>query len=116
MAGRLDSDNMRWTAMAIRIQREVGGNLAEVLRTTAHTMRDREALQRQVSALSAEGKLSAYILIAMPIGIGLYMLKINYDYIALLWSNMIGIAMLGFGLLSMAVGIVWLRKIVVVEV
>ena len=55
---------MRWTVMAIRIQREVGGNLAETLRTTAATLREREMLQRQVTALSAEGRLSAYILIA----------------------------------------------------
>ena len=54
--------------MAIRIQREVGGNLAETLKTTATTLREREALQRQVRTLSAEGRLSAYILIALPIG------------------------------------------------
>ncbi len=51
-------------------------------KTTATTLRDRESLQRQVRALSAEGRLSAYILIALPIGIFLYMLKVSYDYVA----------------------------------
>ncbi len=72
MAVRMDSENMRWTTMAIRIQREVGGNLAETLRTTAATLREREMLRRQVRALSAEGRLSAYILIALPIGCFVY--------------------------------------------
>ena len=57
MGARMDSQNMRWTTMAIRIQREVGGNLAETLRTTAATLREREMLKRQVKTLSAEGKL-----------------------------------------------------------
>ena len=69
MAVRMDSENMRWATMAIRIQREVGGNLAETLRTTAATLREREMLRRQVRALSAEGRLSAYILIALPFGL-----------------------------------------------
>ena len=68
MSVRMDSENMRWATMAIRIQREVGGNLAETLRTTAATLREREMLRRQVRALSAEGRLSAYILVALPWG------------------------------------------------
>ena len=81
LAHRMDSDNLRWTTMAIRIQRQVGGNLAETLRTTAATLRERESLQREVSALSAEGRLSAYILIALPVGLFLFMLKANRDYV-----------------------------------
>ena len=68
LSHRLDSVNLRWTTMAVRIQRQVGGNLAETLRTTATTLRERESLKREVSALSAEGRLSAYILIALPVG------------------------------------------------
>ena len=61
VAVRMESENMRWAVMAIRIQREVGGNLADTLRTTAATLREREMLKRHVRALSAEGRLSAYI-------------------------------------------------------
>jgi tight adherence protein B len=116
MADRMDSDNMRWTAMAIRIQREVGGNLAETLRTTAGTLREREELRRHVRGLSAEGRLSAYILIALPIGLFFYMMKVNYEYVSLLWTNPIGWGMSTAGLIGMGIGVVWMRKVVEVEV
>ena len=101
MAVRMDSENMRWTTMAIRIQREVGGNLAETLRTTAATLREREMLRRQVRALSAEGRLSAYILIALPVLLFVYSYFVNYDYVSLLWTTVMGIVMSVAGLISM---------------
>ena len=104
MAVRMDSENMRWTTMAIRIQREVGGNLAETLRTTAATLRERGMLRRQVRALSAEGRLSAYILIALPVLLFVYSYFVNYDYISLLWTTVIGIVMSVAGLISMGLG------------
>jgi tight adherence protein B len=116
LADRMDSTNMRWTGMAITIQRQVGGNLAETMRNTAATLRDRESLRRHVRALSAEGRLSAYILIALPIGIFLYMLVVNKPYVELLWTNMIGIGMLVGGLISLVIGVFWMRKVVDVEV
>ena len=116
MAARMGSDNMQWTAMAIRIQREVGGNLAETLKTTAKTLREREELRRHVKALSAEGRLSAYILIALPIGIFLYTMKTNRSYVELLWTRTMGLAMLAAGLVFMGIGIFWMRKVVDVEV
>jgi tight adherence protein B len=116
MASRMDSDNMRWTSMAIRIQREVGGNLAETLRTTAKTLREREELGRHVRALSAEGRLSAYILIGLPIGIFFYTMQTNRDYIELLWTRPLGLAMIGAGLVSLTLGVFWMRKVVDVKV
>ncbi|NHA69173.1 type II secretion system F family protein [Phycicoccus flavus] len=116
MAVRMDSHNMRWTTMAIRIQREVGGNLAETLRTTAGTLREREMLRRQVKALSAEGRLSAYILIALPILLFFYSMWANYDYISMLWTNVLGWIMLAIGLVSLVIGIFWMRNVVKIEV
>jgi tight adherence protein B len=116
MATRMESENMRWTAMAIRIQREVGGNLAETLRTTAKTLREREELRRHVRALSAEGRLSAYILIALPIGIFLYTMQTNRSYIELLWTTTLGIAMIVAGVVSLGIGVFWMRKVVDVNV
>ncbi|SDP25873.1 tight adherence protein B [Pedococcus dokdonensis] len=116
MAARMDSENMRWTSMAIRIQREVGGNLAETLRTTAKTLREREELRRHVRALSAEGRLSAYILVALPIGIFLYTMKTNHDYIQLLWTTTLGIIMIVGGIISLGIGMFWMRKVVDVKV
>jgi tight adherence protein B len=116
MSDRMDSDNMRWTSMAIRIQREVGGNLAETLRTTAKTLREREELRRHVRALSAEGRLSAYILVALPIGIFFYTMQTNRSYIELLWLRPLGIGMIVAGIVSLGIGIFWMRKVVDVKV
>lgn len=116
MSVRMDSDNMRWTSMAIRIQREVGGNLAETLKTTAGTLREREALRRHVRALSAEGRLSAYILIGLPIGIFFYTMQTNREYIELLWTRPLGLAMMGMGIISLGIGVFWMRKVVDVQV
>jgi tight adherence protein B len=116
VAHRMNSTTMSWTVMAMRIQSEVGGNLAETLRTTAKTLRERESLHRQVRALSAEGRLSAYILIALPILLFLYVYVVNRDYISLLWTNPIGIFLSVATVAMMAIGVVWMRKVVQVEV
>ncbi|KGN40880.1 hypothetical protein N801_10865 [Knoellia aerolata DSM 18566] len=115
-ADRMDSDNMRWATMAIRIQREVGGNLADTLRTTAATLREREGLRRHVRALSAEGRLSAYILIALPIGVLLFSMWSNYEYVSLLWTTLYGLLMSVMGVLAMIAGIFWMRNVVKIEV
>lgn len=116
MADRMDSKNMRWTAMAIEIQRRVGGNLAETLRTTASTLRERESLSRHVRALSAEGRLSSGILIALPIVIFLWMLYVNGEYVSLLWRSLIGMTMSVIAVVLMIIGVIWMRKVVEVEV
>ena len=115
-AARMDSNNMRWATMAIRIQREVGGNLADTLRTTAATLREREGLRRHVRALSAEGRLSAYVLISLPIGILLFSMYSNYEYVSLLWTTLYGLIMSVMGVLAMAAGIFWMRNVVKIEV
>jgi tight adherence protein B len=116
VATRMDSENLRWATMAIRIQREVGGNLAETLRTTAATLREREYLKRHVSALSAEGRLSAYVLIALPLGLMAYMTWANYEYVSLLWTRALGILMLIVAFILLVIGIFWMRKVVQIEV
>jgi len=116
VADRMESTSMHWTVMAIRIQREVGGNLADTLRTTAGTLRERESLNRQVATLSAEGRLSAYILVALPIFIFIYMTKVNYEYVSLLWTTTVGLFMSVGGLVSLGIGIVWMRQVVKIEV
>jgi tight adherence protein B len=116
LAGRMDSENMRWTSMAIRIQQQVGGNLAETLRTTAATLREREQLRRMVRGLSAEGRLSAYILVCLPIGLFGYMMLTNHDYISLLWTSGLGWLMLAVAVLGMVVGSFWMSRLIKVEV
>jgi tight adherence protein B len=116
VATRMQNQDFAWVVMAIKIQREVGGNLAEVLRTVAETLREREYLRRQVRALSAEGRFSALILAALPPLFALYLLFVRPDYLALLYSDPLGIAMVIVSLMLLGAGVLWMRKIVNIEV
>jgi tight adherence protein B len=117
MAARLDSDDFRWVVLAVNIQREVGGNLAELLDTVAEVLREREMLRRQIKVLSAEGKLSAIILIALPIFLALYLVLTNPDYIGtLVTSGLFGWLLVGGASLLMLGGVVWIRKMIQIEV
>jgi len=115
MADRLDSDVFRWVVSAVSIQREVGGNLAEVLDNVAKSVRDRDALYRQVSALTAEGRLSAMILTALPfiVGAGIFVVAPNYILTGL--RSPLGIPLVLAALLLLVVGIVWLRAVSRIE-
>lgn len=115
-AYRMRNEDLRWAVMAIRVQRQVGGNLAETLRTTVATLRERSALRRHVKALSAEGRLSAYILVGLPIAITAWLYLSNREYISLLWTNLLGWIMIAVALVGMVVGSLWMRKVVKVEV
>ena len=97
IADRMESVDFAWVVMAIRIQREVGGNLAEVLTTVAATLRERERLRRQVQVLSAEGRLSAWILGGLPIVFALYLLLVRPDYLLPMVQNVLGWIMIGHG-------------------
>jgi tight adherence protein B len=116
VATRMGSVDFQWVVMAIRIQREVGGNLAEVLSTVSATLRERERLRRQVRVLSAEGRLSAWILGGLPPLFFLYLLLVRHEYISTLWHDSIGIVLIVFGVLNLVVGAFWLRKVIRVEV
>ena len=91
---RMDSEDFGWVVMAIRIQREVGGNLAEILHTVSDTLREREYLRRQVNALSAEGRLSGYILDGLPPFVLVYMYFANREYVQVLSGPAPGVVML----------------------
>ena len=116
VADRMDSKDLRWSVMAIRIQRSVGGNLVEVLRTTGETMRERASVRRHVRALSAEGRLSAYVLIALPILVGAFLFLTRDSYMHPLYTTAFGLAMMIVAAVLLVVGIVWMRNVVKVEV
>ena len=116
MADRVGSEDMRWAVMAVNIQREVGGNLAEVLDTVANTVRERAYVQRQVRVLSAEGRISIAILSALPFGILLYLAVMNPDYVTPLFTTMIGRVLLIVGATLMGLGIFVMTRIVRIDV
>jgi tight adherence protein B len=102
--------------MAIEIQREVGGNLAEVLQTVAETMRQRNRLKGEIRALTAEGRISAIVLGLLPFAMAGFLFASNPEYIGTLFTTTFGYIAIGVGLILMAAGIVWLRRIVNIEV
>jgi tight adherence protein B len=116
IARRMESVDFEWVVMAIRIQREVGGNLSELLLQVASTMREREYLRRQVKTLSAEGKMSAWILGALPPGMFLYMMVSNPGYLSPMFTNVLGWVMLGGAIVMMGIGAFWMSRVVKVEV
>jgi tight adherence protein B len=113
---RFDSKDFEWVVMAIKIQRQVGGNLAELLDTVAATMREREYVRRQVAALAAEGKLSAWVLGGLPPLFMVYLLLTNYDYVIVMFQKPLGWAMLAGAATILAVGVFWMSRLVKVEV
>lgn len=115
VAARFESKDFAWTVMAIRIQRQVGGNLAELLDTVAATMRERAYLRRQVSTLSAEGRLSAYLLGALPPVFALYLFLTNREYLEPLVADVRGWALMAVGVLFLAAGSLWMSRIVKVD-
>jgi tight adherence protein B len=113
---RMASQDFAWIVMAIRIHREVGGNLAEILSTVAATIRERERLRRQVRGLSAEGRLSAWILGGLPPIFATYLILVRPTYIEPLFTDPLGITMLIVMVALMSLGIFWLSRVVKVKV
>jgi tight adherence protein B len=115
VADRTGSEDWRWAVMAIRIQRSVGGNLAEVLLTTVRTLRDRAATRRLVRTLSAEGRLSAYILLGLPVFVFAMLFLTRRQYIQPLWTTVPGIVMSVIAAVLMGIGTLWMRNVIRVE-
>jgi tight adherence protein B len=116
VADRMRSEDFKWAVMAIEIQREVGGNLAEVLQTVADTMRQRNRLKGEIRALTAEGRLSAIVLALLPIVLFAFLFTTNRDYLEPLFNETAGLIAIGVGLALMGAGVYWLKKIVDIEV
>jgi len=112
IAERTASEDFAWVAQAIAIQREVGGNLAEVLDAVGHTIRERNAIRRQVKALSAEGKLSAVVLMGLPFGIIGFISVANPAYLSGFTESLAGYVMLAVAAVMMTVGGFWLKSTV----
>ena len=114
-ARRMNSDDFAWVTQAIAINREVGGNLAEVLDGVGHTIRERNQIRRQVKALSAEGKLSAIVLMLLPFGIAGFLMLSNPEYMAKFTQSLMGYTMIVASVILLVVGGLWLRKVVKVK-
>lgn len=116
LAERLDSEDLAWTVQAIIVQQRTGGRLADILRSVASFMRSREELRREVKALTAEGRLSAYILGALPFGLAVMISLGNPTYLTPLFTTLPGLVMLGGVGIMMSVAFVMMARIVKIEV
>lgn len=111
-AGRMRSQDFLWVAQAIETQREVGGNLAELLENVNETILDRAKLSRQVKALSAEGRMSAGVLVALPIFMLIVICFMNPSYAATFFTTVPGWIMLAAVAVMLGVGTFWLSRII----
>jgi Flp pilus assembly protein TadB len=114
-ANRMRSDDFHWVAQAIGINREVGGSLSQVLDQVAHTIRERNEIRRQVKGLAAEGKLSAWILIALPVGVFTFLILTQHNYLTGFFGSIWGILALVVAVILLIVGSVWMMVVVKVK-
>ena len=115
-ANRMQSVDLTWAVMAIRIQREVGGNLAELLDTVARTMTERERMKGEILALTAEGRMSAWVLGVFPPVFAVILYVVQPVYMSLLLSSPIGVMAVVVSAVMACFGFAWLRKIMKIEV
>jgi tight adherence protein B len=113
---RMPSEDLDLMIQAILIQRQVGGNLATVLDKIVETIRDRTKIQRQISTLTAQGRLSGYVIALLPVILGFVLYLIQPKYIGTLFHSPIGIAMLVAGFISGMIGFIMIKKITTIEV
>jgi tight adherence protein B len=98
------------------IQRQVGGNLAEILQNIAHTIRERVRIKQEVRTLTAQGRLSGIIISLLPFALAVFLFFSNPDYIMVLFRHPVGLFMLGLGLAAQIIGIILIRRIIRIEV
>jgi tight adherence protein B len=113
---RVPNLDLRFFVTSVAIQRQTGGDLAEILDKIGHVIRERYRILGQVKALTAEGRLSGVVLIALPFVLFLVMLHIKPDYVQVLWTEPLGIKMSVFGLVMQILGALVIKKIVNIKV
>lgn len=116
MATRLPSDDLRYFVIAVLIQRETGGNLTELLDSISALIRARLKLLGTVRVLSAEGRLSAWILGLLPFVIAFYINIVNPRLMSMLWTDPVGLKMVWVVLVMMLIGAYWMRRIIRIHV
>jgi tight adherence protein B len=113
---RVPIDDVRIVVTAILIQKESGGNLAEVLEKAAHIIRDRFRLKRQIRVHTAQGRMTGWILSILPVVLGLLLYMVNPDHLSLLWKRPIGVKMLYAASTMTIIGALIIRKIIRIRV
>lgn len=116
LAARVASNDLRFFVVAVVIQRETGGNLAEILTAIAALIRDRQRLSGTIRVLSAEGRISAWILTLLPFVLAAAIAVVNPNFISKLWTDPLGLRMVGAALALMGVGVWWMWRLVKIRI
>jgi tight adherence protein B len=116
LADRVPLLDVRFFATAVTIQRETGGNLAEILDNLAHVVRERFKILRQVRVHTAHGRFTGYVLLSLPAALGIALTFINPDHMKLLFNEKMGQTMIIVAIIMQTIGYVWIRKIIKIEV
>lgn len=116
MSDRVDIVDVRILVTAILIQREVGGNLAEVLDNLASVIRARFTIRRQLRVYTAQGRMSGYVLAALPIVVGALIYMLNPEYGRLMFTHPLGRVLLGVAVVMQVIGFLWIRKIINIDI
>lgn len=115
MGERIDSDDLRFVLMSVAIQREVGGSLAELFQTVSETVRERQQFRRKVRALTAMGRTSAYILVALPFVIALIISLLSPGYMRPMFNSTVGHVLIAAMLGMTVIGALFLKRIVTIK-
>jgi len=116
MTERVPNLDLKFFVTAVLLQRQTGGDLAEILDKIGRLIRERFQIWGQIQALTGEGRLSGIVLLALPPVLFLVMLKLNYDYIMMLFEDPLGIKMLVGGIIFQVLGAVVIKKIITIKV
>jgi tight adherence protein B len=116
MLRRIPSDDLDLMITAVNVQHEVGGNLAEILETISHTIRERIRIKGEIKVLTAQGMISGYVISFLPVGLGLVLFAMNPNYMGAMFKEPCGWAMVAVGVVMTTIGFIAIRKIVNIEV
>jgi tight adherence protein B len=116
MAGRVPILDVKFFVTAVTIQRETGGNLAEILDNLAHVVRERFKILRQVRVHTAHGRFTGYVLLALPAALAVALTFINPDHMNLLFKERMGQMMIVGAIVMQSIGFLWIRKVIQIEV
>jgi len=116
LVSRVENEDLDLVMTCVNIQREVGGNLSEILDKIAHTIRERVRIKGQIQTLTAQGRLSGMILSLMPVGLGFFLYAINPEYISMLFTRQVGRTLIVAAVTTQLIGIFLIKKIINIKV
>jgi tight adherence protein B len=116
MMDRIPNLDLQFFVTSVILQRQTGGDLAEILDKISKLIRERFQIWGQIQALTGEGRLSGIVLLALPPALFLMMLRLNYDYIMMLFEDPLGKKMLVFGIIMQILGAIAIKKIITIKV